>query len=333
MPPDAPSRSSPTTSRCPSGERSRWAARAFTRSRGDFRVDHVRRARLVLPDGRRLWCSRDEEPELFRFALGGLGQLGYLARVEMASVPWRWFTTLYVTEHGDLAGLVRALGWMPTWTGPWPTQFNAVLYQGMAMAFWGLESADAEEAGAQGRPAFLDALPPATEFQHRNYRAMTHGQTVEWLSAFPEHWKVWADYVLDYAGLAAFVEFLEGLRGAGAFGDCLEVVHLLAVRRPANAVRFALGAAQAAGAGPHFSVGLYAMVPAGDDAALGRVRDAYARCLDRCVALGGRPYLYGWAEMDEASCRRLYGADWIRLAELRREVDPAGVLRDRVVGA
>ncbi len=298
-----------------------------------LQVDHVRRARLVLPDGRILWCSRDEEPELFRFALAGLGQLGYLARVEMSSVPWRWFTSLYVTAHDDLPALVRSLAWTTTWTGLWPTQFNAVLYQGQVMAFWGLEHADAEEAGAHGPPGFLEALPAATEFQHRNYRAMTHEQTVEWLSAFPDHWKVWADYVLEYRALGAFVELLETLRAEGAFGDCLEVVHLLAVRREANALSFALGAAPAGACGPLWSVGLYAMVPHGDVAALSGVCEAYARCLERCMDLGGRPYLYGWAEMDEAMCRRLYGTDWSRREALRREVDPAGILRDPMASA
>jgi FAD/FMN-containing dehydrogenase len=293
-----------------------------------LQVDHVRRARLVLPDGRIVWCSPDAEPELFRFALAGLGQLGYLARVEIESVPWRWFTSLYVTAHDDLPALARDLAWTTTWTDAWPTQFNAVLYQGQVMAFWGVEHADAEEAGAQGRPSFLDALPPATEFQHRNYRAMTHEQTVEWLSAFPDHWKVWADYVLDYPGLVAFVDFLGALRAEGAFGDCLEVVHLLGVRREAGALPIAFAAAPPGGAGPCWSVGLYAMVPAGDLAALSRLRAAYARCLTRCVDLGGRPYLYGWAELDHALCRRLYGADWDRREALRRNIDPAGILRD-----
>jgi len=70
------------------------------------------------------------------------------------------------------------------------------------------------------------------------------------------------------------------------------------------------------------------MVPAGDAEALARVQRAYARCLERCVELGGRPYLYGWAELDQGLCRRLYGPDWDRLGALRRVVDPAGVLRD-----
>src|SRR5262249_26330502 len=162
-------------------------------------------------------------------------------------------TSLYVTAHDDLPTLARDLAWTQTWTGAWPTQFNAVLYQGQVMAFWGVEHASAEAAGAHGAPGFLEALPPATEFQHRNYRTMTHEQTVDWLSAFPDHWKVWADYVLDYPGLIAFIDLLTALRAEGAFGDCLEVVHLLAVRRDAGATPFAFSAAPGGGGGPHFS--------------------------------------------------------------------------------
>jgi FAD/FMN-containing dehydrogenase len=35
--------------------------------------------------------------------------------------------------------------------------------------------------------------------------------------------------------------------------------------------------------------------------------------------------LYGYHELDKAAKRSLYGADYDRLLELRRELDPAGL--------
>lgn len=289
-----------------------------------LQIDHVARARLILPDGTRLWCSPREHAELFRFALAGLGQIGFLERVVMDTVERKPFTCLYVCSYETLGELLRSLVWMLDWRGEWPSQFNAVLYQGAVMAFYGLEHANATDAGAHGKPEFLDRLPAPTEFQHTNYRSMTHEQTVDWLAAFPSHRRLWVDYVLDYEGACRFVELLEELRARDAFAGCLEVVHLFVIRRPAGRPRFAFEGP--AGPGPWFSVGFYTMVPETDPRLTEVVRGALRQCLDRVLALGGRPYLYGWYELDEAARRHLYGADWTRFLELRAVLDPRGVL-------
>lgn len=291
-----------------------------------LQVDHVERARLLLPDGTARWASPTEEPELFRFALAGLGQLAFVERVVLATVERRPFTTLHVATHESLPALAASLAWLLDWRGEWPAQFNAVLYQDQVMAFWGAEHESAEAAGRRDRPQWVERLPAAVESRHPHYRQMTHEQTVDWLATFPAHRRLWADYVLDHAGLCRFVEVLEGLRARDAFAGCLEVVHVLAVRRPRGRPTFAFEAPGPPTDGLKFAVGLYTMVPENRPAALARVTDALRACLDACLESGGRPYLYGWCELDEAARRRVYGADWTRFLELRAAGDPKGVL-------
>jgi FAD/FMN-containing dehydrogenase len=255
-----------------------------------LQVDHVTRARLVLPDGTAVWCSPDAHGELFRFALAGLGQVGFLERVVIDTVPRMPFTRLYVCSYESLGALVDSLAWMRTWRGEWPSQFNAVLYQGQVIAFCGLEHAGATEAGAHGTPEFLERLPGPVEFQHTNYRTMIDEQTVDWLGTFPEHEHLWVDYVLDHDGARGFVEFLETLRARDAFAGCLEVVHLFVIRRPTRRTVFAFEG-PGPGDGLKVSVGFYTMVPPGDVTARARVREALLRGLERRLALGGRPAL------------------------------------------
>ncbi|HEX2210478.1 MAG TPA: FAD-binding oxidoreductase, partial [Longimicrobium sp.] len=50
-------------------------------------TDHVRRLRLVTPDGGALWCSAEENAELFRFARVGQGRLGVITHAEFGTVP------------------------------------------------------------------------------------------------------------------------------------------------------------------------------------------------------------------------------------------------------
>ena len=58
-----------------------------------------------------------------------------------------------------------------------------------------------------------------------------------------------------------------------------------------------------------------------------RVDQAAELCLDRCLELGGRPYLYGWHRLDDTTLERLYGDDLRRLCALRRELDPEGLFQ------
>ncbi|HET9315712.1 MAG TPA: FAD-binding protein, partial [Vicinamibacteria bacterium] len=53
---------------------------------------HVQRLRVRVADGRVLWCSPDEEPDLFRATIGGMGLTGHVLEVvcRLARIPSPW---------------------------------------------------------------------------------------------------------------------------------------------------------------------------------------------------------------------------------------------------
>lgn len=71
---------------------------------------------LLLPDGATVSCSRDERPELFRAALGGLGMLGVFTSLTLrtrrvfSGTVWE-----ITTAHASLAELVAALEAATSW--------------------------------------------------------------------------------------------------------------------------------------------------------------------------------------------------------------------------
>ena len=58
---------------------------------------------------------------------------------------------------------------------------------------------------------------------------------------------------------------------------------------------------------------------------------ALAGCLERCVALAGRPYLYGAHALDRGTASLLYGAGLERLRALKRALDPADLFQPGVL--
>jgi hypothetical protein len=299
--------------------------------------------RLILPDGGAVWCSRRRNPEWFRYSLAGLGQIGILDRVVMRTVPRRRFVGLSVREHRSLAELVDSLLWMAEdrdalETSP-PSFFKALWSRGRFRSTYGVY---ADDFGAALEPP---ELPPACR---RNlgrplvlpaYRELRSAGVALWVARFPAHRRLWADFLLDARGLRAFAEQVETLERMGAFARCLRCVYIVAVRHPDDGSqsrfepRFPFEATSGLPGRLAFGIGLYAMVPPGGAAALELVRRTLRSCLDACVELGGRPYLYGWHELEPRSLSRLYGDSIETLREIKRRVDPSGLLAAPMLGA
>ena len=76
---------------------------------------HVTRLRMRVADGRIVDCSREQEPDLFRATIGGMGLTGHILEVEFkmarVSSPWLWGETEQARSVGqffDLLGRAAA---------------------------------------------------------------------------------------------------------------------------------------------------------------------------------------------------------------------------------
>ncbi len=79
---------------------------------------HVERLRLRLGDGRVVWCSRREEPELFRATVGGMGLTGHILEVvvRLHQIPSPWV----VVETERVGGLDAFLDGLAAAARDWP---------------------------------------------------------------------------------------------------------------------------------------------------------------------------------------------------------------------
>lgn len=286
-------------------------------------VDQVDRLRVITADGAAVWCSPSELPDLFRFTLAGFGRLAIIEKAIVRTVPHEAFTTLFSYSHQSLEEMVESFAWLlETRAEDGPGFFKALGSRGRFLSFYGVDSGSRRQARGATPPAELSSMRLRRRQVLHSYRWWRSLAVTAWTGRFAGRFKIWSDYLLDFPGLQAFVSELSALLDTDAFAGCLKSIYVVATRRNPGRTRLPLEAASSIQAPLRFGIGLYSMVPRRDDATLRAVQAASSRCLDKCVELGGRPYLYGWHELDRATVRRLYGVDYQRLVELKEELDP-----------
>lgn len=268
-----------------------------------LQVDQVRRIRLIDGQGTARWCSPQEYPELFRFALGGLGQAGFIDRVILRTVPYRQFAHVHRVSHASAAEVARFAVRLAA--EPDVDHYNAYLDgdQFYSESGW-FHAAEISPCRTPGCTIIPD-LPFAL-----------HERRERWLAAFPGHVRMWTDYVLPADRFGAFIDAVDTLRRKPPLSGSLKAMYVLLIRRPIGFTRFAF--VPAAHRPVMLGLGVYTMVDQRDVLTIVRTRQGLRSLLELCCELGGRPYLYGTNFLDSTLLRHLYGSDLDELAALRR---------------
>ncbi|WNG36511.1 FAD-binding oxidoreductase [Archangium violaceum] len=288
-------------------------------------VDQVERARLILPDGQAVWCSREENSELFRFALAGFGQIGVLERVVLRTVPNRPIARLQMNRHRNLQAMVDALAWTAEWDGPAPEFFYAEQRAGKLWSIFGTHYETEAAAQASSLPEPLARMERDRVHMVVN-AGMLHKGEDEGELFDPSMHRMMGDYCFDLEGLRRFVAFLEA-QPSRFWLPQLDLVRVLGLAQMKDGWRWPFDVRAAYGGTQRvYGIGLYYMGPHSDQAGLEAVRQAHRACLEKCLELGGRPYLYGWMELDRDARQALYKQDYTRMRALRQELDPRGLL-------
>ncbi|MBC2879662.1 MULTISPECIES: FAD-binding protein [Streptomyces] len=270
--------------------------------RSGLQIDQVREIELVDGTGRALRCSAGGNAELFRYALGGLGQVGFLRKAVLRTVPYRATSRVSRVAHSGLADLVA---FMPD-----------IAREPGVSGYFGMY--DRSDWYSQVSWA-ADAAPRPGEQPVPDYPVLLHREVGRHLSPLLHgdvHANLWADYVLDEAGLHVFAAALEELLDAYPLTETLISLYFLVIERPRPATPFVF--APVLDTPVHYGVGVFASAPRSDDRAVSGTRRVQRRLLETCASAGGRPYLYGAHAFDADLLHAFYGAPALRrLAELR----------------
>jgi FAD/FMN-containing dehydrogenase len=297
-------------------------------------IDQVRALELVAPDGRTYWCTPNENEQLFRFSLAGLGQLGVITRVRLATTEHRPAADLHGYSFGSLFTMARALEWMDRDDTPLPTYLRAFSYKPdrPGIALFGelrpIPTQSARSPDGDGLALVRNELgSPETSVSHEDVRSMEDEFDRNWVSRYPGYLHLWIDYGFDYPGFRAYCEELEGLARSGSFGTAIRAIYVSIVPEPRKGTDYFPFDIRPSGVERTFTCGIYCMVPADDPVALERVQRTLRECQRILVELGGRPYVYGFNQMGPVDWRGSFGDAAVdELLALKARVDPGGVI-------
>lgn len=279
-------------------------------------LDHVRRVRLVLPDGNVRWYDRDDPA--FRFAIGSMGQIGCLDSVEMATVRATPPPRAFFRTHTSLAALVSRVQWLATPSVQTPDVF-----------FSSSGSKDLARQNFREWVAYDDAAttPPPSygAFGNVAFERNVTDEVSQWLAPFQHHERWFADFVVTYEGLIELAEAADRRLARGTMPH-LESVYVLACR---NAPRLNAIDGRFGDSPMLFGLGMYFIMRSGDSARNAAARDALRELRDLCIAGGGRPTPYGWHELTRNEMREVYGRDFEAFEKLRDTLDPTGLFNRR----
>ncbi|MGY2122504.1 FAD-binding protein [Nocardia gipuzkoensis] len=265
-----------------------------------MQVDHVERIQLVDGTGTSRWCSRTAHPELFRFALGGLGMVGLIERAVLRTVPYLRYTHVHRAHHATLAELVEHTERIAQRDDV--DIYCAFLRRGMLGSTTGWAGGDVKRCADENCAISRD-LP-----------LIGHSDTAQTSDTSGDQVRLWTDYVVPAGRLAEMAAAVEALLHRPPLNRVRTELYILIVRRPPDATSFAFTPTSTAPLS--IGLGVYTWVDRAP-ATTAAIRDEFRNLMDRCCELGGRPYLYGVHDLDDSLAERLYGTDLDRLARLR----------------
>jgi len=284
-------------------------------------IDQVERLYLIKPDGEAVWCSPTENAQLFAYSLGGLGQIGFIEKVVMRvrpqPAPIRWL--LYKQESID--EVVASMAWLEDLPNNAIHGFSAVyLFGKHAFSLYGVEEPHVTE--------FVKRLP--YPLRHKHYHRIGEPPQFRDNASTAVHQQPFCpavDYLFAYDQLAGFLNKVNTLWDQYELKACAPTCLLHAIR-PSQSHLHPFAATNFGDPNSlKYLVGIYPVIPPDAPEVLAQVRQALRLLLQACVAANGRPYLYGWHELNHDMKQNLYGESYKVWQALCRQLDPDGILK------
>lgn len=307
--------------------------------RNGRQIDTVQRLRLIKSNGEKIWCSLTENQDIFRFTLGGLGQLGVMDRVVLTTIEYKPFTVAYDFQYENLVhateSIFKVLESKPQGLDHFlqiGLQFGSEFICGQ----YGFEFKTMREA-----TVFIKSLPPALQFLKPYLIKKEMTATSKYIQSnfhlikllyanFSEHVRLWNDWMFtDKNNYLEFVCFIQNdlLKKYGK--THLSAVLGFALKQPAHNIDFPFSYKPSLEQHA-FTLGIFYCIPPKLKERIHTIKECFKDAQEKAFSLSGRPYLYGWNPLNIETLQRVYGDDYHKLIQLKKQYDPDLILNSDI---
>lgn len=290
-------------------------------------IDNVDEFDLILTNGEKKTCSKEQNRQLFDYGLAGLGQLGLIRSVSFQPIEYKKYSEVFYlacpTVNDFIQGCKTVL--FPPFVNK-IDHFSAYTLGGVYI----IEIASSFTENADRNTAELEKLIKENFRQYKknsvsDYHLYAHQMREKWVNRYGSYYRMWGDYVLNIEKLEEFLH-LTVENTAYKDSSILPTIYFLGgfLDPKPDSLPFTL--AKPGEAALHFGIGFYYMVKIGDRKGKEKAQQQLMRNKDLVLGFGGRPYLCGCHYLSQEDKQALYGSDYTALKELKKQHDPQFIL-------
>lgn len=290
-------------------------------------VDNITDMEIILPAGDRINCSADNNSDLFRYSLCGLGQLGLINKVRFKLIHYKKFTVVFYiisrTINEFITTLKGILG--PEFINK-IDHFSAYWINGSFIFEIGksFEEKDNSEFRKLSR-----TIEKHFKFYKKttikDYHFYLHKVRENWVEQYGISHHLWEDYIFNIEELGEFLDQIISKKKIHRYQGILPALYIMACNN-AKSNNIPFSPTYGSRDKMVYSVGFYFMIKIGDTNNLKIAKQQLKENMELCIDFGGRPYLYGWHGLNETQKKLLYGNDYNKLKELKKTYDPDNLL-------
>ncbi len=297
-------------------------------------VDQVVKLKLILPTGDILWCSENENAELFKFSLANMGSLGVIESVVLKTIPYYPFSTVH-SHSFPLTSLIEGLNEFIGVITHQNSQSWAELKFDMRMKYFLLEYGSVYSTEKE----FLSLRQKNKKLFNKNSKNVRTFTIKEHQFKRFESIKVlkeevftgknlWCDYVLKSEQAIEFLEYIDEMKITSPLFKNLKAIYFLPIKRPEYSPEIPLHPAPIKNT-LYISIGLLFSVSPEEnelEKAILETKSVLNLLLTRCLKLNGRPYLYGANNLNATTNRLIFPEHYEQLLKLKRTYDPNDII-------
>jgi len=303
--------------------------------RAGTQADNCIELEVVTAAGDIVKCSETENKELFDAVRGGMGQFGVITRARLKLRPARSkVRTLYLL-YDQLPALMEdavklmddpRIDSLEGWCSPCPQGFRQTMIGRQPFARWFFPlhvSIEFDPAEPPNENAVFESLNPFEKI-HQEDRTLT--EFIGRLDQLFELWKrsgywanshPWMETILPWQSAGPYIQQILSQLPPHLLGGG----HILLWPSKGNMTKL-----------PYFMspatdhVMGFGILPGLPPEIFKTVKPLLAQASNASMTAGGKRYLSGWIEFDEAKWRQHYGDRWEEIVALKKKYDPHNVL-------